>query len=149
MIGQGDTFKGGNKSARDKLNRLRADASAVSNIRGDDLIHVSSNGNGYSFTFDVKKLISLLPSRIAAGVHIAYCKTAAGAGATIQAYLGADWDGLGTEPTPITVYCKLIEETNLSGCKPTLTDGMDIPVANYGGQWRCLWPFHGAETCDG
>ena len=86
-----NNFTGGNKSARDKLNQLVASNNALTNIRGDNLIHVVSNGNGYSFTFDFQKLISLLPLKqngTESGSYIVrvYCSKAAGSGNTIVCY---------------------------------------------------------------
>lgn len=82
------------------------------------------------------------PARGGTGDRTAYCKTAAGSGSTIVCYLDTDTTG-----AEVTVYCYLINETNLSGCKPTLTDGQPIPVSYYAGQWRCSWPFTGAQAC--
>jgi len=91
MIGNGNIFSGGKKSSRNKLNRLRSDTTAAGNMRGDNLIHVMSNNNGYSFTFDVQKLISLLPLRIggSGGTSLlkAYCKEDAGASNSITCFL--------------------------------------------------------------
>lgn len=144
MIGDKDTFSGGSKSARDKLNRLRSDTTAVGNIRGDNLIHVVSNQSGYSFTFDVQKLISMLPTASlgASGLRLAYCKTAAGTGSTIVCYLDTDTTG-----QEITVNCILFESSNLNTCKPTLTDGQAIPVFQVGANWYCAWWFMLGEAC--
>ena len=148
MIGNGNIFSGGKKSSRNKLNRLRSDTTAAGNMRGDNLIHVMSNNNGYSFTFDVQKLISLLPLRIGGSIRLAYCKAAAGSGATIQCYLDTDWNGQGTEPTPITVYCKIYEGgTALNTCAPLLADGDLMFVFNDGTCWRSLTTFIPTDTC--
>lgn len=78
------------------------------------------------------------------GIRHAYCKTAAGAGNTIQCYL--DTDSIGTE---ITVNCDLFEATNLSDSLPLLTDGKRIPVFQISNAWYCLWWFIGTEDCSG
>jgi hypothetical protein len=97
-------------------------------------------------------LISLLPLRIGgAGVRLAYCKAAAGSGATIQCYLDTDWDGITppTEPTPITVYCKIYEGgTALNACAPLLADGDLMFVFNDGTYWRSLTTFIPTDTCE-
>lgn len=76
------------------------------------------------------------------GIRKAYCKTAAGTGATIACYL--DTDGTGEE---VTVTCTLIQASNLSSCFPTLADGTMMPVWKDGDTWRSLWWFYGKEPC--
>ena len=81
-------------------------------------------------------------------IHLAYCKAAAGSGATIQCYLDTDWNGQGTEPTPITVYCKIYEGgTALNTCAPLLADGDLMFVFNDGTCWRSLTTFIPTDTC--
>jgi len=48
----------------------------------------------------------------------------------------------------ITVYCTLIQATNLSDCFPTLADGTMMPVWKDGDTWRSLWWFQGNEECE-
>ena len=79
-------------------------------------------------------------------IRMAFCKTAAGSGNTIICYL--DVDGTGEE---VTVRCTLIGVTDLSGCFPTLIDGLGMPVFwDYSYEtpcWRSLWWFQGKEAC--
>lgn len=83
-------------------------------------------------------------------IHLAYCKAAAGSGATIQCYLDTDWDGVTppTEPTPITVYCNIYESgTALNTCAPLLADGDLMFVFNDGTYWRSLTTFFRVASC--
>jgi hypothetical protein len=84
-------------------------------------------------------------------IHLAYCKAAAGSGATIECYLDTDWDGITppTEPTPITVYCKIYEGgTALNACAPLLANGDLMFVFNDGTYWRSLTTFIPTDTCE-
>ena len=75
--------------------------------------------------------------------RLAYCKTDAGAGATIVCYL--DTDASGSE---ITVNCSIMNGTNLNESLPRLVDGKWIMVTKVGANWYCIAPFQGSEDCD-
>ncbi len=75
--------------------------------------------------------------------RVAYCKTDAGAGATIVCYL--DTDGTGTE---ITVTCFIAGGSALNAALPRLTDGLGIIVTKVGATWRCTTTFQTSEDCD-
>jgi hypothetical protein len=94
MTDKCEYFIKGNKAARDKLNTVVSNVNALGNIRGDDFIHVASTTGGYTFSFDLQKLLSRIPLKTsAAGVSIyrVYCKTGAGTGNTIYCHTENPW----------------------------------------------------------
>jgi hypothetical protein len=77
------------------------------------------------------------------GPRRAFCKTAAGAGTTIAAYL--DMDATGTE---VTVNCDIDNGSNLNDAFPLLKDGTPLTVYNIGGTWYCTTLFTANEDCE-
>ena len=76
-------------------------------------------------------------------VRIAYCKTDAGTGSTLQCFL--DTDGSGQE---VTVHFQLLGGiTNLSDGHLSLVDGTWVPVMAIENEWRCIVPIEGTEDC--
>ena len=76
------------------------------------------------------------------GVRSAFCKTAAGEGTTIDAYLDTNITG-----DEITVNCIIAGGTDLNNAVPRLTQGFEIPVWQIGGVWKTL-PFQASQDCD-
>jgi len=74
----------------------------------------------------------------------AYCKAAAGAATTIQAYL--DTDGTGQE---VTVYCSIAGGGNLNDAIPRLADGTMIIVDKIGDTWYCKTVFQAINDAKG
>jgi hypothetical protein len=76
------------------------------------------------------------------GIHKAFCKTNAGAATTIVCFLDVDTTG-----DEITVNCTISGGGHLDDASPHLTDGLEIPVWNDSGTWKCLWGFQNWGTC--
>ena len=74
-------------------------------------------------------------------VRAAFCKTAAGSGTTIQAYLDTDTTG-----KEITVQCAIAGGTDLNAALPRLTVGLEIPVWKIGGVWKTQ-TFQASTDC--
>ncbi|HIJ67726.1 MAG TPA: hypothetical protein HPP51_05520 [Planctomycetes bacterium] len=84
----------------------------------------------------------------AAGARLAYCKNDAGSGTEIECYLDEDWNGVGEEPSTVTVICSVCNGSNLNEASPRLQDGVWIPVFQAGGNWYCNTVFETVEECD-
>ena len=125
------TFIRGESITLDAANKLRANQPLIPGM--------FKNGNGVY----VRKIGTTAGTEI----RMAFCKTAAGSGNTIVCYL--DTDATGEE---VTVWCTLIDATNLNECFPTLVDGVGMPVFwdySYSTPcWRSLWWFQGKEECE-
>ena len=76
------------------------------------------------------------------GVHLAYCKVAAGASTSIVCYLDTDTTG-----PEITVECTVSPPANLDGALPLLADGSELKVAKIGNTWKCIAHFIKSREC--
>jgi len=87
--------------------------------------------------------ISIDPASAGSGsIRKGYCKTAAGAGATIVCYL--DTDATGEE---VTVNCPVVDGSALNSAYPRLADGSLIMVWNDNDTWRSVMTFQTSEVC--
>jgi hypothetical protein len=76
------------------------------------------------------------------GPHRAFCKTAAGTGTSIQAFLDTDLTG-----EEITVYCDIDNGSHLNEAFPLLKIGSPLVVFLLDGVWRCAQLFTANEEC--
>ena len=75
--------------------------------------------------------------------RMAFCKTDAGYGSTIQCYLDTNLTG-----KEVTVHCSISNASNLNEAVRDLEAGDWILVRFIGDQWRCTEGFQGWEECD-
>ncbi len=74
---------------------------------------------------------------IGGAVRVAYVKTDAGAGLTVDVYL--DTDATGEE---VTVTCSIVDGAALNAATPRLLDGDQLFVIQIGGIWYCASLFY-------
>jgi hypothetical protein len=136
-------FKQGPAGLVRRINEAIRLCKQVWNMRGDGTITVRRGENGVVVGLDINQLLPKIPkSGGATGIHSAFCKTDAGAGATIVCFLDTDTTG-----TEITVSCVICGGTALNSAFPRLVDGTRIFVFQDGNTWRALQIFQATEDC--
>ena len=115
---------------------IAADIAEGLNVGADEIIQIINDTvNEFFLNFTTVNQAGTL-------VKKAYCKDAAGAGTTIDAYL--DTDGTGTE---VTVNCSVVGGSALNAAIPRLADGTLILVTKISGSWYCNTVFQASEDC--
>jgi hypothetical protein len=138
-----ENFSGGNQSARNKLNAMTGEVNKFKAISGDGLIQVMQTTTGVTLKLNMEQLLPRIPKVVGGtGIRRAFCKTDAGAATTILAYLDTDTTG-----TEVTVHCTIAGGGYLNAATPALTDGLEIPVWDDNGTWKCLWGFQHWGAC--